>query len=131
VVSACLLGVRCRYDGRSKKSSGLVRSLRGRRVVPVCPEQLGGLPTPRAPSRIVAGTGEGVLDGISRVVNAVEADVTGNFLKGAEETLKLCRVFGVGEAVLKTRSPSCGRCGVTHALLRRSGLKVRTVAGGK
>ena len=98
LVSACLLGVRCRYDGASKPHP-LVEKLAERyTLVPVCPEQLGGLPTPR-----VAAERQG-----DSVVNGEGADVTAQYRRGAEEALRLCRLFGCQGAVLKERSPSCG-----------------------
>ncbi len=135
LVSACLLGVRCRYDGTSNPASELLdRS--DICVVPVCPEQLGGLPTPRPPAWFTGGTGEDVLEGRARVVNANGEDVTDRFLAGARQTLEIARLTGARRAILKEKSPSCGSCmvycdgkrvagqGVTAALLRRAGLEV-------
>ena len=98
LISACLLGVCCRYDGDSKAYPGIEQLARQHTLVPVCPEQLGGLPTPRPPAerrgdRVVTRSG----------------DVTEQYRRGAEETLKLCKLFGCEAAVLKERSPSCGR----------------------
>ena len=98
LISACLLGVCCRYDGASKPHPLVERLAEKYTLVPVCPEQMGGLATPRAPSerqgdRVVAKTG---------------ADVTAQYRKGAEEAWRLCRLFGCEAAVLKERSPSCG-----------------------
>ncbi len=138
LVSACLLGVRCRYDGETAEDTGLLAELRGKCVVPVCPEQLGGLPTPRSPSEITAGDGRDVLAGRSRVVNEDGEDVTAAFVRGAQETLRLARLFGCKRAILKSRSPSCGLGqiyrdgelvpgdGVTVALLKASGIQVET-----
>ena len=97
-MSACLLGVPCRYDGAGKPCAAAVELLKHHQVIPVCPEQLGGLCTPRLPAEIV---GEEVMrkDGIP---------VTEAYQRGAEETAKLCRLFGCDAAVLKSRSPSCG-----------------------
>lgn len=99
LVSACLLGVCCRYDGASK-AHPLARALALRHdLVPVCPEQLGGLATPRPPAERCGGmvrTREGT-------------DVTAQYRRGAEETLRLARLLGCEAAVLKERSPSCGR----------------------
>ena len=98
LISACLLGTACRYDGKSK-AYPLAEALATRhQLVPVCPEQLGGLPTPRTPSE---RRGE-------RVITAEGADVTAQYRRGAEEALRLCRLFGCEAAVLKERSPSCG-----------------------
>ena len=98
LVSACLLGVCCRYDGDSKAYPGIEQLARRHTLVPVCPEQLGGLPTPRPPAerrgdRVVTRSG----------------DVTEQYRRGAEEALKLCKLLGCEAAVLKERSPSCGR----------------------
>ena len=110
LVSACLLGVDCRYDGGSKIDSHLKDFLSNHEAIPVCPEQLGGLTTPRAAAEIQGGTGKSVLEGKTQVINKVGEDVTAQFIKGAEETLKLAKLFGCSAAILKARSPSCG-CG--------------------
>ncbi len=98
LVSACLLGVACRYDGKGQAIPRLNELLAACEVIPVCPEQLGGLPTPRTPSERV---GEKVLarDG---------TDVTCAFARGAAEALRLARLTGARLALLKARSPSCG-----------------------
>lgn len=104
LVSACLLGLRCRYDGQSKRMDGLERLLAlPVSLVPVCPEVFGGLPTPRMPAE---RQGERVraLDG---------RDVTENYRRGAEETLRLAQLLGARTALLKERSPSCG-CGAIY-----------------
>lgn len=98
LISACLLGCRCRYDGASKPQPWAADLAGRHELVPVCPEQLGGLATPRPPAE---RRGE-------RVVTAAGADVTEQYRRGAEEALRLCRFFGCGAAVLKERSPSCG-----------------------
>ena len=98
LISACLLGCRCRYDGASK-TQPLAESLAKRHeLVPVCPEQLGGLATPRLPAERRG----------DRVVTEAGADVTIQYRRGAEEALALCRMLGCHAAVLKERSPSCG-----------------------
>ena len=129
LVSACLLGIACRYDGRSKPHPDMAELMKHHQLVPVCPEQLGGLPTPRTPSE---RQGE-------RVVTADGADVTEQYRRGAEEALSLCRLLGCEAAVLKERSPSCGKervydgtfsgtltdsWGVTAELLRQNGIPV-------
>ncbi|MEI6308963.1 MAG: DUF523 domain-containing protein [bacterium] len=100
LVSACLLGLRCRYDGGSNERLQVVALLDHETLIPVCPEQLGGLPTPRPASEIVRG----------RVMTPSGEDQTGAYQRGAEETVALARRLGVTEAILKQRSPSCG-CG--------------------
>lgn len=138
LVSACLLGVRCRYDGESRKNEEVVSRLKyvhagngpALQVIPVCPEQIGGLPTPRAPCELVgisgeAGTGEDVLAGRARVIDEAGQDRTPEYLRGAEETLRLARLLGARRAILKTDSPSCDPArGVTAAVLRREGFEI-------
>ena len=105
LVSACLLGLRCRYDGAGKECSAAAALAEGGAVlIPVCPEQLGGLPTPRTPAEIQK-------DG--RVVTADGRDVTEEYLRGAREAVRLAVKTGCTEAVLKARSPSCG-CGEVY-----------------
>ncbi|MEM1539880.1 MAG: DUF523 domain-containing protein [Candidatus Bathyarchaeia archaeon] len=129
--SACLLGIKCRYDGRDALNEKVIKLLKTEILIPVCPEQLGGLPTPREPAEIRNGI----------VITKSGKDVTENFKRGAEEALKIAKLFGIKEAVLKQGSPSCG-CGriydgtfsgktvkgdgITAALLKKHGIKVAT-----
>lgn len=138
--SSCLLGMRCRYDGKSKPNEKIHRLLQnGEILIPVCPEQLAGQPTPRPDAEIVAGDGYAVLDGLARVITSDGTNVTSYFIQGAEETLKLAQLYGVQEAILKQRSPSCASGqiydgtfsktlvsgdGVTTALLKRNNIQV-------
>lgn len=110
LVSACVVGVRCRYDGGARFGGELVERLRreGCEIVPVCAEQLGGLPTPRPPAEITTGDGRAVLAGEERVVNAEGADVTEAYVRGAEETSRIAQLLGCGRAYLKEGSPACG-----------------------
>ncbi len=125
LVSACLLGVECRYDGGDRRRREIIDLTSKICAVPVCPEELGGLPTPRQPSEIVGGKGEDVLDGRAKVAFLDGEDVTESFLRGARETLKLARLLAAHKAYLKTNSPSCGpQLGVTAALLARSGIEI-------
>ncbi len=98
LVSACLLGCACRYDGKSVEYD-LGNLKENYNLIPFCPEIFGGLPTPRIPSEIVG----------ERVVNKEGEDVTRQYMKGACEALRICRIFNIGKAVLKERSPSCGK----------------------
>ena len=98
VVSACLAGVPCRYDGGCSPCPAVQRLIRAGQALPVCPETLGGLPTPRVPSEIRGG----------RVVAKDGTDVTDAFTRGAEEALRLAQENGCTAAILKARSPSCG-----------------------
>ena len=129
LVSACLLGCACRYDGASKPREEIIALQERHELIPVCPEQLGGLPTPRPPAERQG----------DRVVTREGRDVTAQYRKGAEEALQLCRLLDCGCALLKERSPSCG-CngiydgsfsgrltpgqGVTAELLTRAGIRV-------
>ena len=97
-VSACLLGVACRYDGKRKPNEAVIALKEKYNLIPVCPEIMGGLPTPRLPSEIRGET----------VIMENGEDVTDKYSRGAEETLRLARLFGCGKAVLKEKSPSCG-----------------------
>ncbi|MEW6399399.1 MAG: DUF523 domain-containing protein [Bacillota bacterium] len=139
LVSACLLGVQCRYDGEHEFSAEVVAAAATRCLVPVCPEILGGLPTPRPPAEVVGGDGADVLAGRARVVTGEGRDVTAAFLRGAQEALRVARLVGAREAWLKARSPSCGvtcihdgtfaqgmrpGAGVTAALLARGGIRL-------
>lgn len=151
LVSACLLGECCRYNGVRRQNSELLDEVEQGRLIPVCPEVLGGLPTPRPPADIVAThsgsavpspeyvDGSDVLDGAARVMDANGQDVTDAFLEGARLTLAKARAVGARAAILKSRSPSCGSGtlsrdsgtvtpghGVTAELLRREGIDVHT-----
>jgi len=141
IVSACLAGINCRYDGENKLLRKVQRLVRQGEAIPVCPEQLGGLPTPRLPMEIRDGSGKDVLDGRTGVFTKEGEDVTSQCIKGAHEALKLAKLVGARVAILKARSPSCG-CGqvydgtftnnlrkgegVTASLLRREGIEIIT-----
>lgn len=131
LISACLLGQMCRYDGKSKHYDTIQRLLQRPDVhlIPVCPEQAGGLTTPRDPAERQG----------RRVVTCHDNDVTAAYERGAVEVLRLARLFHCTAAILKDRSPSCGSGaiydgtfthtviagdGVTAALLKREGLTV-------
>ncbi len=131
LVSACLLGVRCKYSGGDNLCPQVAALRQQYRLIPVCPEQLGGLPTPRPPAERQG----------DQIITQDGRDVTPEYQRGAAEALKLARLFACDGAVLKARSPSCG-CGeiydgtftgtrvpgdgVTASLLRDSGLTVCT-----
>ncbi|MEV5006333.1 MULTISPECIES: DUF523 domain-containing protein [unclassified Streptomyces] len=144
LVSSCLRGVPCRFDGRHKMSSEVEEAVAGREVVSFCPEVAGGLVTPRRPAELVGGDGHDVLDGTARVVDDTGRDVTAEFVDGARRALVAARNAGCTEALLMPRSPSCGRGavysgsfagelvpgdGVTAALLERNGIAVRPAPG--
>ena len=139
IISACLLGIRCRYDGGHSRNEIPVKKKKTYQLIPICPEESGGLPTPRPPAEIVDGDGEAVLDGKAKVMTADGTDVTGAHLKGAHHALQVAQSHGATHVILKARSPSCG-CGdiydgtfsgtltsgdgVTTALLKRHGITV-------
>jgi uncharacterized protein YbbK (DUF523 family) len=143
IVSACLCGINCKYDGGNNLDERVLKLLREGKAIPVCPEQLGGQETPRAPHEIVNGSGLDVLQGKAKVLGPGDDidDVTPEFLKGAYETLKIAEAVGASIAILKARSPSCGVSkiydgtfsgakrpgnGVTAELLLSKGMKVFT-----
>jgi len=129
MVSQCLLGICCRYDGKSVPKEHVCREACARGWIPVCPEILGGLTTPRSPAERVDG----------RVMNRDGDDVTNAFDRGAHQALELAKLYGVKYAMLKEKSPSCGSgivydgtfsgsltegYGVTAELFEKNGIKV-------
>lgn len=147
-ISGCLNVWNCRYDGKGfndfdikQAKKFLENELHTKKIefLPVCPEQLGGLSTPRVPSEIVGGTGADVIDGKAKVLSKEGKDVTQNFIRGAQEVLDYCKKAGIKAFLLKEKSPSCGvetiytgefngnkksGMGVTAALLVKNGIKV-------
>jgi len=129
IVSACLAGINCNYKGESKPNEKIIELVKKGEAIPVCPEQLGGLPTPR----MAAEQKE------DKVLTKDGKDVTQAFVKGANEVLRIANMYNCKEAILKARSPSCG-CGqiydgtfsgelidgdgITAALLKRNVIKV-------
>jgi uncharacterized protein YbbK (DUF523 family) len=138
----CLLGVNCNFNAKNWLNPQLLEEFKKGNLYPVCPEVLGGLLVPRVPSEIQGGTGADVISGKAKVVNMQGEDLTCQFLKGAQETLRIAKAVGAKEALLTERSPSCG-CGlifdgsfkdkfvkgdgVTAALLKKNGIKVTCV----
>lgn len=141
IVSACLAGVNCKYNGGNNYNKTVADLVAQGKAIPVCPEQLGGCATPRPKAEISGGTGAGVLDAGHDVLREDGQNVTGQFIKGAQEVLKIARLVGANEAILKAKSPSCG-CGevydgsfsgklvggngVTAEILLRNGINVST-----
>ena len=131
ICSACLLGIECRYDGKHKTNKKIYNLSKKEILIPVCPEQLGGLSTPREPSEQKG----------KKVFTKSKKDVTENYARGAKQVLKIAKILGIKEAILKQRSPSCG-CGqiydgtfsktiikgngILTSLLKRNGIKVIT-----
>lgn len=141
LVSACLAGRACRFDGTGAYEDEVARLVAEGRAVLVCPEVDGGLGTPRPAAEIDGGDGADVLAGRARVVTRDGGDVTDAYVKGAHRALEAARKMGAGTAILKSRSPSCGKAsiydgtfsgtllagdGVTAALLRSEGIEVLT-----
>ncbi len=98
IISACLCGRPCRYDGRAKAAPRLVELVNAGKAVLVCPECLGGLKTPRPPAEIIG----------DKVVDLNGKDVSAQFAKGAKRVLGIAKKYGITKAILKERSPSCG-----------------------
>lgn len=139
LVSACLLGINCKYDGDNNNHEIVKEYLKDKQFVLVCPEQLGGLETPRIPCEINNGNGNDVLLGKCTVKNKDGLDTTKKFIKGAKETLKIAQLYNCKEAILKEGSPSCGSnkiydgtftgkkingLGVTAAILKKQGIHI-------
>ena len=131
LVSACLAGVKCRYDGNDNANNKVIDLVKKGIAIPVCPEQLGGLQTPRIPAEIVE----------DKVINKKGENVTSHFKKGAKETLRIAELAKCHEAILKQSSPSCGYgkiydgnhtgkiikgMGLTAKLLSLKGIKILT-----
>lgn len=126
LVSSCLLGLCTRYDGEIKQYPLALQELESYLYLPVCPEQLGGLPTPRQAADIHGGDGHDVLAQKATVLCKDGSDVTSEFIKGAQQVLQIAKMQNVTKAVLKARSPSCavtGNPGVTAALLQQHGIE--------
>lgn len=139
LVSSCLAGKACRYDATSCLHAKIGQLAEENNVVMVCPEVMGGLHTPRDPAEIVGGTGADVLTGKAKVITVNGVDVTEQFLRGAQQTLKIAKQHNATLIILKQNSPSCGSKaiydgsftgakiageGVTAALLRQNGFTV-------
>lgn len=129
LVSGCLLGIACRYDGKSKPYEPIIALTDKYNLIPFCPEVMGGLPTPRPPSEIVS----------DKVLNLKGQDVTEQYKKGAEEALRIAKLYKCKYAILKEKSPSCGSGlihngkfdggliegdGITARLLKKNGIIV-------
>lgn len=142
LISGCLIGLNCTYSGGNKLHPKFIERMKNEDFLPICPEQMGGLPTPRAPAETINGTGEDVLDGKAKVLTKSGDDVTQAFVRGANEALYLANLLEAELIILKQNSPSCG-CGhiydgtftgtiregngVTTAILLRN--KFRVLAG--
>jgi uncharacterized protein YbbK (DUF523 family) len=138
LVSACLLGLPTRYDGKAKRSQTVIDYLQSEKLlpIPVCPEQLAGMTTPREKTFFVSGDGHDVLADNGTVISAEGQSMNAVFCRGAKLVLQIARLSGCRQALFKERSPSCGvheiyredervqGVGVTTALLTNAGLDV-------
>lgn len=135
LVSACLLGINCKYDGNNNNNENVEKYLQGKQFIVVCPEQLGGLSTPRIPSEIIE---DGEMKKV-KVMSKEGQDVTHFFVKGAKEALKIAKIYNCKEAILKEGSPSCGSkniydgsfsgikvngMGITSRVLKERGIRI-------
>lgn len=102
LVSACLVGINCKYSGGNNYNQKIFNLVKEGKAIPICPEQLGGLKTPRKPAEIK------IIDGKRYVINNEGEDVTENFERGAIEVLNLAQNLNIKTAILQPRSPSCG-----------------------
>ena len=132
IVSSCLAGIACRYDGKCKNNEIVNKLIKEGRAIPLCPEQLGGLPTPREPSECK------IIDGEIRVYTKSGEDVTDEFYSGAEQVLEFAKKYGIKKAILQKNSPSCGLktydgtftetladySGITAQILQDNGIEV-------
>lgn len=129
LISACLAGVNCKYNGKNNENKKIIELIKNKDVILICPEQLGGLKTPRNPAERVK----------DKVITNDNIDVTKEYQKGAEEVLNLVKKFNIKTAILKSKSPSCGKGkiydgsfsntliygnGITTELLEKNGIKV-------
>lgn len=129
LVSACLAGINCKYNGKNNENEKIIELIKEKDVILICPEQLGGLETPRTPAEIKN----------NKVINKEGIDVTEEYQTGAQEVLKIAQKFNIKTAILKSKSPSCGKGkiydgtfsnkliegnGITAELLKKHGIKV-------
>lgn len=142
LVSACLAGVDCAWDGKNRVNLEIKRLVDEKRAIAICPEVEGGRSIPRIRAEIKGGSGKDVLEGRAKVYDENGKDVTAEFLKGASATLGLMKKYDIKKAILKSKSPSCGvgtvydgslkgvlvkGDGVTAALLKREGIECRAI----
>lgn len=141
IVSACLAGFNTRYDGTNCRHQEILEMVASGKAIPLCPEQLGGLPTPRPAISFIDGDGNALIKGAIgvRAIGADGVDYSKNLINGAMEILRIARMFNIKKAILKEGSPSCGvfkvwvnsrkveGCGVTTALVKKNGIMIETM----
>ncbi len=139
LVSSCLAGFSCRYNGKGKPNKEIIELVKSGRGIPICAEQLAGLSIPRAPAEIVGGDGADALNGEAKVLSKDGEDYTARMVTGAEKALAICKLYNIKKAYLKSKSPSCGvnhiydgtfsdkiikGDGVLSALLKKNGIDI-------
>lgn len=142
LVSMCLCGVNCKYSGGNNYDETVLKIINEGDAIPVCPEIMGGLDTPRIPHEIVGGDGFDVLEGRAKVISKDGDDNTVAFIAGAEKVLEIAKKLNVKEVIFKSKSPSCGNgkiydgsfsgtlidgVGVTTALMIKNGIRVSSI----
>ena len=128
LVSGCLVGLKTRYDGECNASPACLQFLADKNWIPVCPEQLGGLTTPRSPATFVGGDGKDVINGVASLITDAGDDVRDAFIEGAQQVFKICKLQDIAGMCVKARSPSCGLheiLGVTSAYLLNKGVMLK------
>ena len=128
LVSACLLGINCRYNGKTKANQAVIDWLKDKDFISFCPESSGHLPIPRLAGEIVDGTGQDVLSGKAKVQNKVGDDYTAFFIMGAEKALEFAKEHNIDMAILKENSPSCGVHSIYDGTFSRKKIKGEGVA---
>ena len=116
-VSSCLLGINCKYNGKSNYNEDIIKLKEKYEIIPICPEVLGGLPTPRIPSEIIN----------NKVINQEGTDVTLEYVTGANKALQILKENNIKIAILKAKSPSCGKGEIydgtfSHTIIEGNGI---------
>ena len=139
LISMCLVGIPCRYNATASPTPISDALFNKYNLIPICPEQLGGLATPRAPAEIHSGEGSDVLQGAACIINTNNENITDNFISGAKQALMLAKKFKAECFIGHPKSPSCSCCkiyngtftgtlklglGVTATLLKQNGIKI-------
>ena len=119
-VSSCLLGINCKYNGKSNYNEDIIKLKEKYEIVPICPEVLGGLPTPRIPSEIIN----------NKVINQEGTDVTLEYITGANKALQILKDNNIKIAILKAKSPSCGKGEIydgtfSHTIIEGNGITAK------
>jgi len=142
VISACLLGINCRYNGKGKFSEQAKKEFEKNECILLCPELLASLGVPRQPCEIVGGDGFDVLDGKAKIIDCDGKDVTKEYLSGAKKAVDIAVKSGVQEAILKSGSPTCGGgtiydgsflgkktpgYGIFAAMLKKNGIEIKEI----